>query len=82
MKKAVYIILFTFLGIILQFLLHAVIEIWYINLLVNDFATYSLGLSWEAWLLIHSIGSVVLFLAGAFLGFRQAKFWWHRIYRT
>jgi len=82
MKKAVYIILFTFLGIILQFLLHAVLEIWYINLLVNDFATYSLGLSWETWLLIHSIGAVVLLLAGVFFGFRQAKFWWHRIYQT
>ncbi|OGF50041.1 hypothetical protein A3G55_00030 [Candidatus Giovannonibacteria bacterium RIFCSPLOWO2_12_FULL_44_25] len=81
MKKTIYIILFILLGIILQFLAHAIIEIWYINLLINNFATYGLGMTWETWVLIHNIGAVVVFLAGAYLGFRQGKYWWHRIYK-
>jgi len=80
MKKLVYIILFTFLGVLIQFLIHGLVEIWYIGLLMNNFPTYSLGLSWPQWFLIHRISTVILFVAGALFGFWQGKFWWKIIY--
>jgi len=80
MKKTIYIILFTFLGILLQLLVHALVEIWYINLLNADFSRYSLGFSWSQWFLIHHVLTVVLLILGALFGFWQGKFWWPRLY--
>jgi len=80
MKKTIYIILFTFLGILLQFLIHAGIEVWYIGLLISDFPKYGFGLSWPQWFIIHHIATVVLLVAGALFGFWQGKYWWQRIY--
>ena len=80
MKKKIYIILFIFLGILLQFLIHSLVETWYIGLLISDFPKYSLGFSWPQWFIIHHIGTVILFVAGVLFGFWQGKFWWRRIY--
>ncbi len=80
MKKVIYIILFTFLGTLLQFLIHGLVETWYIGLLIGDFPQYSFGLSWPQWFIIHHIATVILFLAGALFGFWQGKLWWRRIY--
>lgn len=82
MKKKIYIIAFTILGILLQFLIHAGIEIWYIGLLLSDFQKYSFGFSWQQWFIIHHIGTVILFIAGASFGFWQGKFWWRKIYEN
>ena len=80
MKKSIYIILFIFLGILVQFLLHVAIEIPYINLLLYDFEKFGFGLSWESWELIHYIGTIVLLLAGVLFGFWQGKYWWYKLY--
>lgn len=80
MKRNFYIFSFTALGILLQFLIHALVEIWYINLLLNNFPRYGFGLSWNQWVLIHHALSAVLFIAGATFGFQQGKYWWHRLY--
>ena len=80
MKQGFYIALFTFLGILLQFLAHALIEVWYIGLLLEDFDTYSFGFSWDFWLWVHHIGGVALFILGATLGYFQGKYWWRKIY--
>ena len=80
MKKRIYIILFTLLGLEIQFLVHAWIEIWYIDLLLRDFEKYSFGLSWRQWFLIHHVASAILLIAGIALGFWQGKYWWRRIY--
>ncbi len=82
MKKVIYIILFTFLGILLQLLIHGLVEIWYIGLLTGNFSRYSFGLSWHQWFLFHHIATVILFFAGALFGFWQGKFWWRRIYEN
>lgn len=79
-KRVFYIVLFTLLGILLQFLLHAAFEMWYIGLLLADFETYSLGFSWEGLLVIHHVGTIVLLVVGAVLGSWQGLFWWERIY--
>ena len=80
MKKIVYILLFTLLGVLLQFFIHALLEIWYIRLLTSDFQTYGLGLSWTNWFLIHHIATVILLLVGVILGLWQGMYWWKRIY--
>ena len=82
MKKIFYIASFTFLGILLQFLIHGIVEIWYINLLTKDFSKYSLGFSWDQWFLIHHIATVILLVAGILFGFWQGKYWWKRLYEN
>lgn len=78
--KHIYIVSFVILGILMQFLFHAGIEIWYIDLLVNNFETYGLGLTWAQWLFIHDIATIVLFIAGGVLGYAQGQHWWKQIY--
>jgi len=80
MKKKVYIILFTVFGILLQFLMHGFLEVWYVGLLISDFSKYDFGLSWSQWFLIHHAGTVVLLMGGILFGFWQGKFWWHKLY--
>ena len=80
MRKAAYIFSFVILGILVQFLIHALVEIWYVGLLLRDFPRYGLGLSWNAWLLMHHIGTVILSIAGAAAGFWQGKYWWRKKY--
>ena len=79
-KKAIYITAFTALGILLQFLVHAGVEIWYIGLLLADFPKYGFGFSWNTWVVIHHVGTVILFAAGVLTGFWQGKYWWRKIY--
>lgn len=80
MKKYFYIFSFTVLGIISQFLVHAIIEIWYVGLLLKDFDTYGLGLSWQTWFIIHHVGAIILLICGITFGFWQGKSWWARLY--
>ena len=80
MKQVLYIILFTLLGVLLQFLVHALIEIWYIHRLLANFQKYSLGFSWHEWLLVHRGGAIVLFIAGVIFGLWQGSYWWKKIY--
>ena len=80
MKRVVYIALFTLLGILLQFLAHALVEIWYIGLLLKDFNKYGFGFSWDFWLWVHHIGSLIFFITGALFGCLQGKYWWKKIY--
>ncbi len=79
-KKTLYISLFTLLGIIVSFLIHAFLEISILNLLIKDFRKYGLGLSWSNWYLIHHIGSLILLMGGIVLGYKQGKYWWRVIY--
>ena len=80
MKKKIYILLFVILGVLIQFLVHALLEIWYIGLLLEDFDRHSLGFSWEDWVVIHHVGSIALLFVGVAAGFQQGKFWWRKIY--
>lgn len=79
-KRTAYIFLFILLGILLSFLVHAGIEIPVIKLLINDFETYGLGLSWQQWYVLHHIFSAVTLLLGVTLGYWQGMYWWKRIY--
>lgn len=80
MKRKIYILAFVILGILLQFLIHALAEIWYIELLLRDFDKYGFGFGWNTWLMIHHTGAIILFIAGGLFGFLQGKYWWRKIY--
>ena len=75
-----YILAFTVFGILVQFCIYALLEIWYIGLLLHNFPRYGFGLSWQAWFWIHGVYAVVFLLAGALLGYFQGRYWWRRIY--
>ena len=81
-KKGFYIFAFTILGVLLQFVVHAVLETWYIGLLLADFRTYSLGMSWDSWVTVHNVFTILLFSVGVLLGFQQGSYWWRRIYHV
>jgi len=80
MKKNIYIALFTLLGVLVGFLIHAIIEIPAIFLLVSDFEKWNLGLSWESWIFVHNVWAILLFLIGVTFGYKQGKHWWKVIY--
>jgi len=80
MKRLFYIASFILLGILLQFLAHALIEMWYIGLLLSDFQRYGFGFTWDAWVMIHNILTVVFLLAGAWIGYKEGVCWWQKIY--
>ncbi|OGF82270.1 hypothetical protein A3B18_02925 [Candidatus Giovannonibacteria bacterium RIFCSPLOWO2_01_FULL_46_13] len=70
MKRIFYIFSFTVLGILLQFLAHALLEIWYLN-------RYT---PFDGWYTFHTIAGVVLLVAGAALGFWAGVHFWRVIY--
>jgi hypothetical protein len=80
MKRYFYIASFTFLGILLQLLAHGLIEVWYIGLLLSDFVSYGFGLSWNNWVLIHNILTILFFIAGTWIGYKEGVYWWRKIY--
>lgn len=68
------------LGILVGFLIHALIEIIYINLLLSDFSKWGFGLAHSQWFTIHYYYSVITFVLGAGLGLWQGFYWWRIIY--
>jgi len=78
-KKIIYIILAIILGLLLSFIVHAAIEIFYINYLLEK------GISPEPSLLTHqcylpSSLQIILLLAGLFGGYFLGRTWWQKIY--
>jgi len=80
MKKSFYIFCFVVLGVILQQIVHTVLEIWYIKLLINNFNKYGFGLSWDSWFLIHHIYTGVFLAIGILSGYLSGKYWWPKLY--
>lgn len=80
MKRSFYIFCFTLLGILLQFLAHALFEMATIGLLLKDFKHYGLGLSWSQWYALHYVLSLVFLMAGIVYGFRWGVYWWQVMY--
>ncbi len=80
LKKIIYIIAFSLLGILMAFLIHAVIEFAVVALLLRNFTKYSLGFSWQQWFTVHQVVTVVLLLAGGLFGLSQGFLWWRILY--
>lgn len=75
-----YIITFTILGILIQFLFHAVFEIRVIMFFTETVDPAALGLSWGALFAIHHGSSLLLLVGGAYVGFREGQHWWCELY--
>lgn len=80
MKRAFYIFSFTILGVLLQFLAHALLEMAVLSLLLDDFERYNLDLSWSQWYAVHRMLSLLLLMLGIIFGYRWGVFWWQVIY--
>ncbi len=78
-KKTIYIIATMFLGLLLSFLAHAGIEIWYINRLLAR------GSAPQASSLVHNCFlpaslQIILLLVGLVGGYFLGQTWWRIIY--
>jgi hypothetical protein len=80
MKKKIYIFFVVILVVLVQFLLHALVELPVTKLLYLDFATYSLGFSWATWFLIHHVFVVLLFLIAIPVGVALGHHWYRLVY--
>ena len=80
MKRNIYIFCAIVLGILLSSIIHALVETWYINLLVSDFDTYSFGFSWAQWFLAHNVLTTVLSILGALGGYWLGVRGWQIVY--
>lgn len=80
MKRAIYILAFTILGILLQLIVHALLEMAVITLLLRDFDRFGLGLSWRQWYAVHHVVTLALLIAGVSLGYRWGVRWWQVLY--
>ena len=80
MKRTFYIFCFTLLGLLISFLLHAILEMTFLGWVGKIRSGIPPGGSWEIWEAIHNQGSIVLSLLGLALGCHQGFYWWRRIY--
>ena len=79
LNKTFYIALTIVLGLILSFLLHAVIEIFYINyFLGKNILLKPSALTSKCYL--PSALQIFLLLAGFLGGYFLGKFWWKKVY--
>ncbi|MFC1656626.1 hypothetical protein ACFL14_01505 [Patescibacteria group bacterium] len=72
-KSSVVILLFVFMGFLIQLIVHAVVEISYIYLLNTDFETYSFGLTWKNWYTIHHLFTIIIVIMGLYIGYKYGK---------
>lgn len=80
MKRKFYIACFILLGVLLGFILHALVEMFVIGLLVSDWDKYGLGLTFEQWMWIHDIFLSALITLGVYFGYSQGQRWWRILY--
>ena len=80
MKKTVYIILTTFLGILLSFLVHSTIEITYLNWANKKGIILSAYSGITGMCFIHPVAQISLLLAGIILGLFLGFLWWDIVY--
>lgn len=80
MKKYFYIAAFTFLGLLLSFLVHAALEIPILSLVMGNYETYGDSYVWRNWSMIHAVGGKSLSLAGVIFGFFMGRTCWQILY--
>ncbi|MEX0672533.1 MAG: hypothetical protein WDZ82_01425 [Candidatus Paceibacterota bacterium] len=77
-KKYIYILAFTFLGLLISTVIHVGIEYPILLVFMAEGSFY--GLSIETWHVIHRIGAFALWFAGLALGLQQGFYWWRKVY--
>lgn len=79
MKRACYLFAFTFLGLLAATLLHGFIEIPLLAYLTASDERMESWL-WQNWGVVHSMGSIGLWLLGALGGFLLGRRYWRILY--
>jgi len=69
MKKYLELILIIIIGLLLGLVIHGLIEIPIIWLLTTRFNDFFVSLSWNTWLWVHAVFTVVVEIVGIYLAF-------------
>lgn len=80
MKKALYVFLFTVLGLLLAAVLHAVIEAPILWIITGDFEQYQDSFIWQNWTLLHRYVGGFIWLLGAGGGMFAGFHFWQVVY--
>ncbi len=80
MKKVYYYISWVVVGILLQFIVHGLLEIWYLGLLADNFGKYGFGFTWGDLVVVHYIATAMFLAIGILFGMWQASYWWKKLY--
>jgi len=75
-KKIIYLIASTFLGLLLSLIIHAVIEIIYLNWAQGQNRIVPFYRSCS----LHPLIQITLLVAGIVGGFNLGRFWWRKVY--
>jgi len=81
-KRVIYIALFILFGVLVQFLIHAGVEIGYIQLLISHYGIFGFGLPFDSWFIVHTVLSTVSLILGVVAGYYLGVFWWKRLYEN
>lgn len=80
MKRIIYILLATILGMLLSIIAVTLIELPVIWLVITDIDKYSFGLSWNDLTTLHLVFSGVMLAVGSIFGVWLGFRWWKYIY--
>ena len=78
--KTFYIISFTILGVLIQFLFHAALELQALKLFTETVDPLTWGITWDMLFTLHAVLAWVLLVGGAYVGFQEGKHWWRELY--
>ena len=76
----VYILTTILFALLISTLIHGFVEKFYIDLLLNDFDTWSFGMTWNTLNKVHTIFTSLMLLAGVIVGYVLGKRWWRIVY--
>jgi len=79
-KRLIYLAASMVLGFLLQLMIHAALEIWYINRLLDDFERWNFGFSWAELWQIHHVLALILAFLGVAAGYQLGVTWWRIVY--
>jgi hypothetical protein len=80
MKKVVYIVCFTFLGLLVSTLVHAFVELPLLWLITSDIGRYGDTFLWRNWEVLHGTFAVTTWFVGLVGGAWAGHRYWHLLY--
>lgn len=80
MKKAIYILCFMLLGLLVATLVHAVVELPFLWFISVDYETYGGSFWWRHWTELHYYGGLALWLLGLGWGIWGGFHYWRIVY--
>ena len=78
MRKLFYVLASGLLGLIVTTIMHAVIELWAIDLIFGNPERFFDTFWWQNWEIIHAVGAVSLWLVGLVGGIMAGVYWYPR----